>query len=55
MKISKLKLYTALIVSYFLPKKVKLYAMLDWFDFVEDGYIEIDCPKYKLRVEKELK
>lgn len=42
----------ALIVSYFLPKKVKLYAMLDWFDMCESGYIEIDCPKYTLRVDK---
>jgi len=42
----------ALIVSYFLPRRVKMYAMLDWFDFVEDGFIEIDCPKYRLRVDK---
>lgn len=45
----------AMIVSYFLPKKVKLYAMLDWFDMCEEGFIEIDCPKYRLRVDKVLK
>lgn len=55
MTMSEFKRNVALIVSYFLPRKVKLFAMLDWFDWVEEGYIEIDCPKYKLRVEKELK
>lgn len=50
-----MKRFLALTVSYFLPKKVKLYAMLDWFDFVEEGYVEIDCPKYTLRVKKVLK
>jgi len=45
----------ALIISFFLPKKVKLYAMLDWFDMCEEGHVEIDCPKYTLRVDKVVK
>jgi hypothetical protein len=42
----------ALIVSYFLPKSVKYYAMLDWMDDLSCDDLTIECPEYTLRVEK---
>lgn len=37
--------WIAVIVSAFLPRNVKYYAMLDW----------IDCPRYTAQIKKVLK
>jgi hypothetical protein len=42
----------ALIVSYFLPRRVKLYAMMDWMDQTKEGVITIEDSEFILRVEK---
>jgi len=42
----------ALIVSYFLPRRVKIYAMMDWLDRAKEGVIIVEDSKYIVRVEK---
>lgn len=44
----------ALIVSYFLPKRVKFFAMLDYFDQLPEGtrIITVENKDYKLMLEK---
>jgi hypothetical protein len=42
----------ALIFSYFLPRRIKYYAMLDWMDDYPERVITVECPTYILRIEK---
>jgi hypothetical protein len=47
----------ASIVAFFLPRRVKYYAMLDWIDWfpAEAAPMTIDCPRYRSQITKELK
>lgn len=42
----------ALFISYFLPRRVKLYAMFDWLDWVKEGTITVKDSKFKIVVTK---
>jgi hypothetical protein len=42
----------ALIVSYFLPKRIKYYAMLDWMDECTEGTLTVENPRYILHIHK---
>ena len=46
--------WISLIVSAFLPRSVKYYAMLDWVEWLPGDEIsfEIDCPRYKAEIKK---
>lgn len=49
--------WIAVIVSAFLPRNVKYYAMLDWVDWLpgDDIAYNIDCPRYTAQIKKVLK
>jgi phage-related protein len=42
----------ALIVAYFLPKKIKFIAMLDWMDQLSADHLTVECAEYSLRMVK---
>lgn len=42
----------ASIIAYFLPKRVKYIAMLDWMDQLLSDHLTVECPEYSLRIVK---
>lgn len=49
--------WVGIVVSFFLPRTVKFYAMVDWIEWLpgDDISFEIDCPRYKAEIKKVLK